>query len=111
MKAYSGRDGINYRSTWNQKLDCDVHTSCTLSFQVSTFATSCQPTLMKVERGRDRKYREEVQEQPGVSHHGDRVGDEADTGAAACGTPVAPHIHVDVTELGERRRGKLRGRG
>lgn len=53
---------------------------------------------------KDRKY----QEHPGISHHGDRAVDEADVAGCSLwdSEPPEPQIHVDVTELGERRGGK-----
>lgn len=53
---------------------------------------------------KDRKY----QERPGISHHGDRAVDEADVAGCSLwdSEPPEPQIHVDVTELGERRGGK-----
>ncbi len=53
------------------------------------------------------------QEHPGISHHGDRAVDEADIAGCSLwdSEPLEPQIHVDVTELGERRGGKWEERG
>lgn len=53
------------------------------------------------------------QEHPGISHHGDRAVDEADIAGCSLwdSEPLEPQIHVDVTELGERRGGKYVERG
>lgn len=67
----------------------------------------------------ERKQREETestrrrQEHPGISHHGDRAADEEDIAGCSLwdSEPPEPQIHVDVTELGERRGGKEEGRG
>lgn len=48
------------------------------------------------------------QEHPGISHHGDRAVDEADIAGCSLwdSESLEPQIHVNVTELGERRGGK-----
>lgn len=60
-------------------------------------------------QGADRTYQRR-QKHPGISHHGDRAVDKARhsrlqlVGLEA----LDPQIHVDVTELEKRRRGKDR---